>query len=58
MVPLKIGDLEVPMPVIQAGMGVQVAKAELAAAVSRAGGVGCISSVGLGTIEASLSDYL
>ena len=58
MLPLKIGNLEVPMPVIQAGMGVQVAKSELAAAVARAGGIGCISSVGLGTIEASLNDYL
>ena len=58
MLPLKIGDLEIEMPVIQAGMGVQVAKSELAAAVARAGGVGCISSVGLGTIEASLKDYL
>ena len=57
MLPLKIGNLEVPMPVIQAGMGVQVAKADLAAAVARAGGIGCISSVGLGTIEASQNDY-
>jgi len=56
--PLKIGNLEVAMPVVQAGMGVQVAKSELAAAVARAGGVGCISSVGLGTFEASLNDYL
>ena len=46
------------MPVIQAGMGVQVAKSELAGAVARAGGIGCISSVGLGTLEASLNDYL
>ena len=58
MLPLKIGDLEVPMPVIQAGMGVQVAKAELAAAVAKAGGIGCISSVGLGSREASENDYL
>ena len=46
------------MPVIQAGMGVQVAKSALAAAVARAGGIGCISSVGLGTIEGNLNDYL
>jgi len=58
MLPLKIGDLEVPMPVIQAGMGVQVAKADLAAAVARAGGIGCISSVGLGSREASENDYI
>ncbi len=58
MLPLKIGDLEVPIPVIQAGMGVQVAKADLAGAVARAGGIGCISSVGLGSIEASQNDYI
>jgi len=56
MLPLKIGDLEVPMPVVQAGMGVQIAKADLAAAVARAGGIGCISSVGLGSREASEND--
>ena len=38
-------------------MGVQVAKAELAGAVSKAGGIGCISSVGLGTLEGSLDNY-
>ncbi len=46
------------MPVIQAGMGVQVAKSALAAAVARAGGIGCISSVGLGTLAGSLADYI
>lgn len=56
--PLTIGDLTVPYPVIQAGMGVQVAKSALAAAVARAGGVGCISSVGLGTLEGSLANYI
>lgn len=45
------------MPVIQAGMGLQVAKARLASAVMRAGGIGCISSVGLGNLENSLQDY-
>jgi len=46
------------VPVIQAGMGVQVATAPLAAAVAHSGGIGCISSVGLGSLEGSLSDYL
>lgn len=55
--PLKIGDIEAPLPVVQAGMGVQVAKSELAAAVARAGAIGCISSVGLGTLEGSLNNY-
>jgi len=43
--------------VIQAGMGVQVAKSALAAATARAGAIGCISSVGLGTLEGSYAQY-
>jgi NAD(P)H-dependent flavin oxidoreductase YrpB (nitropropane dioxygenase family) len=39
-------------------MGVQVAKSALAAAVGRAGAVGCISSVGIGTLSGSLDNYL
>jgi len=45
---LKIGKIESRYPVIQAGMGVRVGNAELAAATIKAGGMGCISSVGLG----------
>lgn len=45
---LKIGDLTIPTPIIQGGMGVSVSKASLATAVSRAGGLGVIASVGLG----------
>ena len=39
-------------------MGVQVAKAKLAGAVSRSQAIGCISSVGLGSIAGSMSDYI
>lgn len=39
-------------------MGVQVAKSDLAAAVMRAGGIGCISSVGLGRLQESLDNYI
>ncbi len=45
---LKIGDLILRNPIIQGGMGVSVSKASLASAVSRAGGLGVIASVGLG----------
>lgn len=45
---LKIGDLTIPIPIIQGGMGVSVSKASLASAVSQAGGLGVIASVGLG----------
>jgi nitronate monooxygenase len=45
---LKIGDLTIRIPIIQGGMGVSVSKASLASAVSMAGGLGVIASVGLG----------
>jgi len=55
--PLAIGDLTAAVPVVQAGMGVGVARSKLAAAVMRAGGIGCISSVGLGRLKESLENY-
>jgi len=46
--PLKIRNLVSEFPVIQAGMGVRIGSAELAAASANAGGYGTIASVGLG----------
>lgn len=46
--PLIIGDLEIPIPIIQGGMGVKVSTASLASAVADCGGAGTIASVGLG----------
>jgi len=40
---LRIGDFEVPVPIIQGGMGVGVSLSRLAAAVANAGGIGIIS---------------
>ena len=54
---LCIGDLTLRIPVIQGGMGVGVSKASLAGAVSRAGGLGVIASVGLGDQAASRTTY-
>ena len=48
---LKIRNLESKYPVIQAGMGVKIGSAELAAAVIQCGGYGTIASVGLGDAE-------
>jgi len=45
--PLMIGDLEVPIPIVQGGMGVKVSTASLASAVANCGGAGTIASVGL-----------
>lgn len=46
--PLIIGDLEIKIPIIQGGMGLQVSTASLASAVANCGGAGTIASVGLG----------
>ena len=45
---MKIGDLEVRIPVIQGGMGVGVSLFGLAGAVAAAGGVGVISTAQIG----------
>ena len=45
--PLKIGDLEIKVPIIQGGMGIQVSTSKLAVAVADCGAAGTISSVGL-----------
>jgi len=55
--PLRIGDLTVPLPIIQGGMGVRVSLARLVAAVANEGGIGTIAAVGLGDIEASKLDF-
>ncbi len=48
---LNIGDLEVPKPIIQGGMGVGISMSGLASAVANEGGIGVISSVGLNMLE-------
>ena len=47
----KIGDLEIPVPIIQGGMGIGISLSGLASAVARMGGVGVISTVGIGLIN-------
>jgi len=47
---LRIGNLSVAVPVIQGGMGVGISLSGLAAAVANEGGVGVISSAGLGLL--------
>ena len=55
---LKIGDLLAQVPIVQGGMGVGVSLSGLASAVADAGGVGVISSAGLGVIYRDYSsDY-
>ena len=55
---LKIGNLCAAVPVVQGGMGVGISLSGLASAVAREGGIGVISSAGLGVIYKDYSsDY-
>jgi NAD(P)H-dependent flavin oxidoreductase YrpB (nitropropane dioxygenase family) len=54
---LQIGNITADIPIVQGGMGVRVSLASLASAVAKEGGIGTISSIGLGDIEASKNDY-
>ncbi|QUI23578.1 nitronate monooxygenase [Vallitalea pronyensis] len=52
---LKIGDLDIKVPIIQGGMGIGVSKSRLASAVANEGGVGVISGVQIGYMEPDFS---
>ena len=54
---LRIGSFTSDIPIVQGGMGVRVSLASLASAVANEGGIGTISSIGLGDIEASKQEY-
>ncbi len=47
----KIGNLNIKTPIVQGGMGVRVSLSRLASAVANEGGIGVISSVGIGYDE-------
>lgn len=49
---LRIGDLEAALPIVQGGMGIGISLSGLAAAVANEGGIGVISSAGIGMLEA------
>jgi nitronate monooxygenase len=48
---LQMNDLTVEKPIIQGGMGVGISMSGLASAVANEGGIGVISSVGLGLLD-------
>ncbi|MFH0881869.1 MAG: nitronate monooxygenase family protein [bacterium] len=50
---LKLEKLTASIPIVQGGMGVRVSMAPLAAAVANEGGIGTISCLGLGGLDAS-----
>lgn len=53
---LKIGNLIIPVPIVQGGMGVGISLSGLASAVANMGGVGVISCAGLGLLYKHLSN--
>ncbi len=54
---LEIGSISADVPIIQGGMGVRVSLSSLASAVANEGGIGTISSIGLGEIDILSQDY-
>lgn len=48
---LSIGGLNIPVPIIQGGMGLGISMSGLASAVANEGGVGVISAAGLGLVH-------
>ncbi len=54
---LQIGSLIADVPIVQGGMGVRVSLSSLASAVANEGGIGTISSIGLGDPKASEGAY-
>lgn len=47
----NIGDLAIPVPIIQGGMGIGISLSGLASAVANMGGVGVIATVGIGFLD-------
>jgi nitronate monooxygenase len=54
---LQIGSISANIPIVQGGMGVRVSLASLASAVANQGGIGTITSIGLGDIKAPADKY-
>lgn len=48
---LRIGDLVIPVPIVQGGMGIGVSMAGLASSVANQGALGVIAAVGIGMSE-------
>jgi nitronate monooxygenase len=59
MQPLQLGQTAISVPIIQGGMGVGISLSRMAAAVANEGGIGVISSAGLGLLYKQLGmDYV
>ena len=51
LMPLVLGDVTIPVPIFQGGMGIGVSLSRLASAVAKCGGVGVISAAQIGYME-------
>jgi nitronate monooxygenase len=51
MKPFYIGDMKIPVPIIQGGMGVGISLSGLASSVANMGGIGVISSAAIGLTD-------
>lgn len=51
LTPMAMGDVTIPVPIFQGGMGIGVSLSKLAAAVAKCGGVGVISAAQIGFNE-------
>lgn len=49
--PLTLGEMVIPVPIFQGGMGIGVSLSGLASAVASCGGVGVISAAQIGFME-------
>ncbi|MCP4750599.1 MAG: nitronate monooxygenase [Proteobacteria bacterium] len=54
---LRIGTITADTPIIQGGMGVRVSLSSLVSAVANQGGIGTLSSIGLGRIDVSRREF-
>lgn len=52
LAPMRLGDVTIPIPIFQGGMGIGVSLSKLAAAAAKCGGVGVISAAQIGFNEA------
>ena len=53
MISFRIEDLKIPIPIVQGGMGIGISLSGLASSVANMGGVGVISTVGIGFLNNS-----
>lgn len=55
--PLRLGELEIPLPIVQGGMGVRIGMAGLCASVANQGGLGTLSAMGLCPVDTKARDF-